>query len=263
MTDGEELCFMVALFGTRVAADEIVPLVGDAVEFLEAARHPLSHLLVYGRGFGERPLQFKRAWKRLCKAAPEDLEAVGALSFVDGGESPISDFAVTLLVDPEASYVQVGASLEVMPDAERQIVALVRQMLAGIRPVYGIGFIRKRALGPSMYGMGVAYGKELSLWGPGRAVVSAINRWGRRGMREAVYTQGILRDVYPYNLLSPCHLERDVGGYSLQDWITADSHRGQIHAWPEGLSLWVVEHAQVDAVRSALAPTGILFAYQD
>lgn len=258
MTD-DEPCFMMALYGAALTQGEIVPLVGEIAEFFGAAGHPLSHLEVDGRGFGTRPLQFKRAWKRLCKAAAEDIAGVDALALVEGGDSTLSDWAVTSAVDPERAYVHIGASQVVMPDAERQIVAFVRRVLGGIRPVYGIGFVRERARGPSLYGVGIGYGRKLVLSGPEREELSAISRWGHTGKRDRVYDQGIVRDIYPYNLLSACHLEREIDGRPLQAWIADDIERGRLEPWSHGCVLWTVDTEHIPTVRQALTGTGILY----
>ncbi len=256
----DELCFVMALYGVEMTRDDIVPMVDEIAEFFRAAGHPLSHVEVDGRGFGRRPLQFKRAWKRLRKATAGDIERVDALAFMAGGESTVSDWIVTCTINPGNAYVQVGASLKVMPGAERRIVTFVRGALGGIRPAYGIGFVRERGRGPSLYGVGIGYGRELPEFGPVAEELEEISRWGHTGKRERVYARGILRDVYPYNLLSTCHLERDVGGGTLRAWIAGDAGRGQLDTWSDELAMWTVGPERVAAVRQALTGAGILYA---
>lgn len=255
----DEPCFMVALYGAGVTRSDVVPLFGEMVAFFRAADNPLSHVEVDGRGFGKRPLQLRRAWKRLDKAAAEDIERVDGLAFLDGGESTVSDWAVTCSINPGNAYVQIGAHLNVMPDAEQQIVAFVRRALDGIRPAYGIGFVRERVWGPILYGVGISYGLEFLLSEAEAAEAAAISHWGHTGKRERVYARGIVRDIYPYNLLSACHLERDVDGRPLLAWIADDNGRGQLESWSHGCVMWTVEAEQIPVVREALTGTGILY----
>lgn len=78
-------------------------------------------------------------------------------------------------------------------------------------------------------------------------------------MYDAVYDDGVMRDVYPYNLLSARHLARDIDGRSLRAWIEAAPSRGRLQAWPDGYALWTVARDRVDEIRQQLTGAGVLF----
>lgn len=258
----EEMCFMVSLYGIELDPADIVPLIGDVDQFLGAAGLPASHVSVSARGFGKKPLLFDKAWKRLQKSTPGAVQSASVFSFIEGWESSLRDWTATCDIFPELACFQLGASLVSMPDAEQQVIAFIRDSRSRIRPAYGIGFFRERGRGPACYGIGLGYGRHFPLSSdPGYEERKLICRWSD-GMRDAVWNDGLLRDVYPYNLLGARQLERDIDGRSLRDWIRADESRGTLGECPDGCALWTVPGEQLDALRRELAPTGALFVRQ-
>jgi hypothetical protein len=159
----------------------------------------------------------------------------------------------------EYAYFDLGTSLTTVPDAEQRVMALVGRWLDRIRPAYGIGFYRPRRRGPDAYGIGLSHGYQGVYDGPEYEESRAVNRWAD-GMDEAVYDVGILRDVYPYSLLTTRHLERPVdGGCSLQEWITAEPWRGQLSVCQDRYTLWTVASEHLPEVRRQLANAGALY----
>ncbi len=261
MSDFEdEVCFVVSLYGAALDAADIVPLMADAIEFLRSAGQPPSHLSVTGRGFGKKPLLFPRAWKRMQKATPGQVQSASVLRFVVGWDNQLCDWNAVCSIYPRSTYFHLGASLAVMPDAEQQIVAFTRRHLTRIRPGYGIGFFRRRGLGPSLYGVGLSYGQH-AYSGPEYEEGVAITRWLSGGFSDAVFNNGLLRDVYPYNLLTDRQLERDIDGRSLRAWIRAGRTRGRLHECREGYTLWTVDPGRVEALRQQLIPSGALHCW--
>lgn len=254
----DERCFMVSLYGTALDSGDLVPLMGDVIEFFHAAGRPPSHLSVTGRGFGDKPLQFKRAWKRIQKAVVGDVLDVSMVSFNEGGDDHTIHWAVSCDIVSEPACFQLGAGLHTMPDAGPQIVAFIRRALSKLRPAYGIGFYRERSRGPTYYGIGLGFGRT-AFSGPEYEESLATSRWGYEGRTEAVYDHGILRDIYPYNLLSARYLERDVGGLSFGDWIRAEPMRGRLQAWTDEHALWTPAADHIDEIRGQLAHSGMLF----
>ncbi len=252
----EEPCFTVALYGTALAQGDILALAGEVVELCRATGQPPTHLTVTARGFGEKPLLFARAWKRLHRAAPETLRSVELYSLVEDWNT-LSGWTATCAIDQDDDYFLLGAGLSTMPDAEQRIVALARRWLDRIRPAYGIGFFREHGRGPDGYVIGLECGLDVYS-GPEYEEAGATNRW-MDGMDEAVYDRGILRDVYPHSLLTSRHLDRDVDGRSLRAWIAAEPWRGRIARCRDGYALWTVEQKHLAAVRYQLAAAGALY----
>jgi len=255
----EEMCFVVSLYGTALDRIGIVPLLGEVDEFLCAAGQPSTHLHVFARGFGRNPLRFNNAWKRLQKSVPQDLESIDLYSFFEGWQST-AQWTATCNVDPEDAYFHLGAGLATMPDAEQRIIGFVRRWLDRMRPAYGIGFFRKRRWAPDSYGHGIPcqFGVNDENDGPEYGESEIIRRW-RDGMRNRVYNDGTQRDVYPYNLLTRVHLERDIDGRCLRDWIRAEPSRGRLIECPGGYASWTVAPEDIPDIRRQLAPSGVLF----
>lgn len=258
----DDMRFMVCLYGIALDKAEIVPLMGEIDEFLGATGQHPTHLSVRARGFGKKPLLFKRAFKRLQKTAPAELVSVGLYSLVDDWIT-LGDWTAIGSVFVEDSYFGLGTSLGTVPDVEQRVVCFVRRWIERMQPAYGIGFYHPLARGPNAYGIGLSYGYSDAFFGPdgeaSRAESRAVNRWSD-GMDEAVYDRGILRDVYPYSLLTRRHLERNVvDGSRLGDWIQAEPWRGQLSACDNGYTLWTVALEHLASVRRQLATAGALY----
>src|SRR5436309_3236870 len=74
-----------------------------------------------------------------------------------------------------------------------------QESVAALRPEYGIGYYRRRSLGSGLYATGLG----LDSGGPPEESADEIHhchQWGLDAMPRAVWRQGILRDVYPWNL---------------------------------------------------------------
>ena len=260
----DEPCFTVALYGVTLEHTDFVPLVRDVIDVFSAAGHWLSHLGTLARGFGKKPLRFARAWKRMEKTHPGDIEAVSLYSLVEGWDST-SDWTAICCIDQQWRHLSLGAGLVGMPDAEAVFFDFVRRWQDRLRPAYGIGFTRRRDQGPNHYTVGVSFsvGIHSACSGPEYEEKLATSRWSH-GMYEAVYDQGILRDVYRYSLLKPCHLQRAIDGRPLWAWIQETPQRGQLTPFDESgdYTLWTVDTEQVATVRRQLAAAGGLYVLE-
>ena len=85
-----------------------------------------------------------------------------------------------------------------------------------------------------------------------------ITKWFHTYGKEKRYKLGDLRDVYPINFLSSPHLERDVYGQSLKNWILSSSDHGELKQLDETLWSWHIEEEKISSVREDLRNTGIL-----
>lgn len=258
----DQMCFLVSLYGTEFSNTDQIPLLGQVIDFLCAADQTPTHLHLCARGFGKKPLRFKRAWKRLQAANAGDVESITALSLLEEWKSQLTDWTAVCCVYPDITCFQLGASLDALPDAEPRIVAFIGQLLDELRPAYGIGFFRKRSRGPSLYGLGMGYGHR-AYSGPEYEESLATSRWTYCIEEYADKHQGLLRDVYAYNLLTARHLERAVAGQPLRAWIAARAMRGQLRACADGYWLWTVDRAHIPAVREQLIACDALLAWRE
>ena len=64
--------------------------------------------------------------------------------------------------------------------------------------------------------------------------------------------------VYPCNLVNRRHLEIDIGGGKLGEWIASRREHGKLTALGNDFWLWEVEPEQLDTVNQACGEAGIL-----
>lgn len=254
----EDMRFTVCLYGIALDRADIVPLMGEVEAFLCAIEQHPTHFSVRAPGFGKNPLQYKRAFKRLHKANPEELESVGLYALMEEWITLWDSIAFSGVL-PGDAYFDLGISLGTVADPEQRVMRFVERWMERMRPAYGIGFYRPLDLGPDFYGIGLSAGYSLKFSAADRAESHAVNRWSD-GMEQAVYDHGILRDVYPYSLLTARHLEREaVDGVCLGDWIQSEPWRGELSACANGYTLWTVAGEHLATVRQTLAAAGALY----
>ena len=131
---------------------------------------------------------------------------------------------------------------------------LIQQMAEFFRPRYGYGYQRLYKKGPEWYAFGTSC--NLKWDDPER---DYINCWSKAYRRlNGKYRTGDMRDIYPLNVLSSAHNQRMVEGMALFDWINADTSRGILTKLGEDLWSWRLKDEEINSVRAALKPTGIL-----
>lgn len=123
---------------------------------------------------------------------------------------------------------------------------------------YGIGYERRLMNGPEMYADGMAAGLGYS--DAEEQERNEITNWfyERRGPNR--HLQGLLRDVYPLNILTEVHVNHLVGDATLQEWIAASDGRGTLRRANENLWFWRLEEEQIPPVRRELSNAGMLIA---
>lgn len=252
--------FTVCLYGIALDKADIIPLMDEANEFLRAIEQDPTHFSVRAPGFGKKPLQYRRALKRLHRAAPEELVSVGLYALTEDWNT-LWDWIASSRVFTQQSYFHLGISLGTAADAEQRVMHFVGRWMERMRPAYGIGFYRSLDLGPLFYGIGLSATSSLTCTDAEEAETRTVNRWAE-GMRQAVYDRGILRDVYSYSLLTSRHLEREaVDGVCLSDWIQSEPWRGRLSAFENGYTLWTVAREHLATVREHLAAAGALYVF--
>ena len=78
---------------------------------------------------------------------------------------------------------------------------------------------------------------------------------------DGQYKPGDLRDVYPYNIISELHLNRDVHGQTLESWIKSDPSHGTLEKISDTHWLWTVEDQHIPKAQEVLSSAHLLVAY--
>jgi hypothetical protein len=124
------------------------------------------------------------------------------------------------------------------------------------KPLYGYIYQRKFSEGPNHYPFGVIGGSEVIE----DTEEKKIGEWGRVYSSKR-YRTGLLRDIYPYNILTSAHLEQVINGETLEQWIKKNSSHGTLEKITDDHWLWSLTPEQIPAVQEALYPSGILLCY--
>ena len=95
----------------------------------------------------------------------------------------------------------------------------------------GFAVVMSRFSMPAGYALGIA--GELS-----EELVYDCTAWRRFAGKECASS---IRNVFGYNILNSKHLDIDVGGQRLEDWIKASDGRGRIEPLEGGLFLWTFQ----------------------
>jgi len=137
----------------------------------------------------------------------------------------------------EFAMVSSGISLDALgklPNVSPHgfVESAVRQSNAFLDATYGFAVMLPRRFMPACYVIGVASGEMPE------EMVYESNAWMQFSARECDRT---LRNVFGYNMVNPRHLDIDVGGQRLRDWICSSSNRGRIETQADGLLLWTFQ----------------------
>jgi hypothetical protein len=144
-------------------------------------------------------------------------------------------------------------------------VTVIQTFSRAARITYGHAYLRPVRLGPTMYAYDLVYGLDRSR--PDEAEeLERMRRWSQERLDMVAQNKpapfrhlaGMQRDVYPLNVLTRPHLEREIGGQPLEKWIAADASRGQLQQVADGVWVWVVPEQSLETTRGELAEAELL-----
>lgn len=121
---------------------------------------------------------------------------------------------------------------------------------------YGIGYQRDFRLGPDLYAYGMVSG--LKHTADDIAAADRIGAWFRERLNEKRHLAGMLRDIYPYNILSDAHLSQRMNGISLKDWIKRDHANGRLSPITRNNWLWEIDCRSIEDIRKAARDNGLV-----
>jgi hypothetical protein len=248
---------VLALYGLHFSPDRAEACYRHLVEWFDSLGCHPDRSEVSGDGFSENVGVFDRFDNRLKRSGFEGVRGFSLYRLVPGGDIPGYDWSVNAEVYQQESYCIIGARSSIAPIPGDSMLSIGRTLIRDLSPVYGIGFRREMSLGPSLYAMGGCMG--LQPWGAEKPEGDRIERWRTFGIEQRVYETGLLRDVYPWNLLTHLQLNQQIDGIPLGQWIEQDQNCGSLSVLVNNIWLWEVPEAQMRRVRLALGKAGIVF----
>lgn len=144
---------------------------------------------------------------------------------------------------------------------------LTQKFSQAAKITYGIAYLRPVNLGPAMFAYDLSYTadaeqtldtqelSEMNLWRLERTDMIAQNR-----LAPYRHLCGMMRDLYPMNVLTTPHVQREICGYPLMDWIAREDGRGHLEEVAEKVWIWVVPSCDLLRVRRILGGHGLLIS---
>jgi len=218
-----------------------------------------------GNGFSGKSARFATALKAIDKRGFADLEWFSLYVLVPNGKDVERD-AVT-----SAGWVSSNAGLEcsaaISSLRDPTLLELANRAALVLDPSYAIGFEMPKKQGPGYYAGGLRYYRsddEMKNLSPERKREDErTGAWGSIGRSLRVYLEGLLRDVYPWNLLNDTQIANTIDGLSLRDWIHNGADRGQVVHLTDKLWCWTIEAKNIAQARAALSRAGLIFDRDD
>lgn len=139
---------------------------------------------------------------------------------------------------------------------------LIAPLAARVSLPYGFGYTLPFRRGPGLDSLGLEAGlpSGVKRSAEDRQEAARIANWGRDLRGRKRHLQGLLRDLYPVNLISAPHLAKTVQGRPLAEWVAAAPGRGTLVPLAGGLWQWRLAPEEVAQVRPTLVAEGLLIA---
>jgi hypothetical protein len=145
-----------------------------------------------------------------------------------------------------------------VPFTQENLIPILKNLLKFADFKYGICYQRPYNMGPEAYAGGALEGIDL----PSNEE-KKIGNWNRKyKLSPHHYRTGLLRDVYPFNILVNTHLTEPVGDKTLESWIDSDPRHGILDKITHSHWLWSVEPQHIPLAQEALQKAGLLLCYK-
>jgi len=256
-------CATLAFYGIDATKERMVVFYNGVVELFSSLGHPATSLGVTGKGYGPKLTAFLRADNKLRKTQFLNVNSVSIYAGIPGDSVPNNQNVMSASMDTSCAVIVARSSILSL----QNMLPLLAKMLKNLNPIYGIGYNRSYKKGPWHYAVGVGYSYGIqeaieSITGSAREEKSRISKWSQIGMEQEVYRQGLLRDVYAWNILTAPQLQKAVNGVPLKNWIQADKFRGKLNILNDSVTLWEVEEEKSSEIRSVLWDAGVIFDWR-
>lgn len=243
----------IAFYSVRHTAETVETFYSSVVEWFQSLGYPPDKAAIRAPGHSGKYVSFGRADVKLAKNGFAGVTSMEISALMPDAQFLANDYFLTAQYSRKFSFMYVGSLGSIASLSRSVMLPLAQRIIDCACPEYGIGYMRDRSLGPSLYAVGINKGEELSY-----EEALRISRWGNAS-KAHVWREGLLRDIYPWNFITHAHLRKQVNGISLQEWIVQDSQRGEIIPLSKDISLWDIKEINILTVRKILQDNNIIF----
>jgi hypothetical protein len=179
-----------------------------------------------------------------------------------GGQIPIIDWLINVEWSSNERTAVIAAENSVISLRSKSFRHYAEELARLLRSEYGIAYEMEKMHGPATYVFGITQEHGTVSTGEAYEEERNVARWGNIGMAQSVWRAGVIRDVYPWNLLTAPQLGATVDGVSLWEWIEQDLYRGSLNDVSEIVTLWDVPDASIPTIRSRLREAHVIFDWR-
>jgi hypothetical protein len=215
---------------------------------------------LYGLTSTHKSRKLKYSNKNLEKLCNDpELISISAKKNWDTGSE--SDYCIYLSLQKDHSIITFAEErFELSYEKMKEILWAFSDVL---KSPYSIGFSMSYNKCPNFYtcGIGIRYVNDPipKLGSPEREAKDRFSRWGGVGMPEKVYLRGVIREVYPMNLL--CHSQAffSFHGKPFLECVRSGAIGGTIEEITSERFLWTVPESDIPVVTEKCEKAGFLF----
>lgn len=212
-------------------------------------------------GTGSKKLiQFKNGKRKLEKNGFVNIEGFS----IDGGVSEpgtTANWQTAAYFYPVDNYLYFCFLEDIVDFTKPELQPIIQHLLKFTGSKYGIAYQREYLKGPYWYALGVI-GTAGKIEIP-KSESELISKWRIEYRHsDGDYYTGLLRDVYPYNLLTEAHLQQKVNGANLEQWINKTPQHGTLDRITDQHWLWSVPSDYIPVIQKELYPSGLLLCYK-
>jgi hypothetical protein len=198
-----------------------------------------------------------KAIEKLCND-PNLINISAKKSWDTGWES---DYCIYLSLQKNASVITFAEEkFELSYEKMKEILLTFSDIL---KSPYSIGFFMPYNKSPDFYTCGIGCSNAndpiLKLGTPEYEAKLRFSRWGSVGMPEKVYLRGVIREVYPMNLLCRPQAFFSFHGKPFFECVRSGMIGGTIEEITPERFLWTVSESAIPSVTEQCDKAGFLF----
>ena len=162
----------------------------------------------------------------------------------DAGTGWESDYSIYLAASKNHTIISFAEDgLELGKDVIKDIICKYSFIL---NSPYCIGYFMPYSKGPYFYSCAIQYNNSnhtvpRALQRKDVTAQDRFSRWGGVGLPHKVYLRGVVRDIYPYNLLNPAQVNFSFDGKTLLEQVCSKNIPGVIEEISPKRFLWTIK----------------------